>query len=1282
MSTQAEELMRASMVPFIATGAEGEWSQLPLTDFRLVNTLPEPRPATEKTEAFLRYGTAALWLRIVAWDSQIDRLNKGVPDEPDAVDNPLEWTGDVIEVFVQTADDEPIHHFAFNPNGARWDSGPGGVAWNGRWQVKTEILEDRWESIVRIPFTDLQPIGGGFRGTPASGSTWRGNVCRVHKRLAEFSTWSPTQKGFGNRAHFGALTFGERIGHDLTIQALDTGAELGLHNRLQLRVQNNGDQPRRLRARFALASPGAAEPQLLEAAAEPAAGEQTTLTLGDYALEPVGDCVATLTLTVDDEEWILAERTIATWPLPASLAALREFTRRSEAHPAQLREDPELSTVGARIASLHEGAAELARLHAAKAYIEAVALAERLMPELRELDLLVANQVAPLLWRRTATGHGTLATGIMSASDKFFHDEPFRGIFTTRIAMLVAGNEAESAQIVLFPNEPVDNVIVEWSALNDATGNPLGADLIECHLVGDVWVSGPYSGRPEGRFWPDVLLPQAAGTPFALERPSAVMLTVRAPAGQAPGTYRGEWRLKRQGTLLARLELQVEVLPFSLPEPGTFRSDWWVSEHHVRGIYGQGIDEAFYAKLAETLGRYRMAPQLDRGVLLRHLDFTRRTDGTFAVDCTRLAPFVRIEVEAGRTHWNLGFEGSRFPNVLQQFARLPVRDEATGESAPAGDAAAEAMLRAYLTAMTEQLTTVFGIPPERLYCSLGDEPWDESQKADLRRFGELVAQATPAKRLAAGTHPGMGLDDVIDTWVPQIRQHDPAHYPPGSEVHWYTCLDKAPLPNMHIVAAGVDPRIQAWLAWKDGVTGFLYWSSIYWGTSDQYIAYAKAGGRSDEQRWVNPNWPQPFANQPFPGDATFFYPAPDGVVPTLRAQAYRDGIDDYDYLERLDALHRQHLQNRGKLPEPVNAMVRDLLQLPAEVAQSTRHWTHSGETLDRYREQIARAIVLLQRLQNEPAATTLDLHALGVVGDGIADDTIVLQYAIADAVRRGATLFIPRGIYRITAPLKVPMGSYSIRRAVHITSDWATILADHPMPACLDIDAASHLTIERLHLDGNGMADVGFAGFKISGRQAVISQVTVRGTRDAGFRLEKCQGATFRSCAAAGNRGVGWELIDCNAAVLDACGAQNNGSHGFVIRAKDFSAGCTLHDLWSESNGGDGVRVVEGVASPVVLRDGWLEGNGGDGVRLAGKNAVVTGLGVTGSGNGENRAIRLTATAAGCYVHGCFVQNGPGSPNYAHIRVEGPRDQLDQRHRVIDNFGRYRGNPVQPELAD
>jgi hypothetical protein len=133
-------------------------------------------------------------------------------------------------------------------------------------------------------------------------------------------------------------------------------------------------------------------------------------------------------------------------------------------------------------------------------------------------------------------------------------------------------------------------------------------------------------------------------------------------------------------------------------------------------------------------------------------------------------------------------------------------------------------------------------------------------------------------------------------------------------------VDHPPLPNPTVIdRQGIESRILPWLAWVDRVEGIFYSQTADW----------------DE----NP-WDTPFTNRLSNGNGYFFYPPKDAslafdpcdplsnrLVPSIRLELLREGMEDYAYLRLL---------NGGKPRIGIANPVDDLLAgfLPSRTAFS------------------------------------------------------------------------------------------------------------------------------------------------------------------------------------------------------------------------------------------------------------------------------------------------------------------------------------------------------------
>lgn len=134
----------------------------------------------------------------------------------------------------------------------------------------------------------------------------------------------------------------------------------------------------------------------------------------------------------------------------------------------------------------------------------------------------------------------------------------------------------------------------------------------------------------------------------------------------------------------------------------------------------------------------------------------------------------------------------------------------------------------------------------------------------------------------------------IDIWMPTIsnyqvqRAHD-RQLNHAEQVWWYFLYgDRPPLPNPTVIdRPGIEARIIPWLAWLERVEGLVYYA-----TTD----------------WAPDPWLQPWINDGN-GDGFMFYPPKDGtiafdacnaqsnrLVPSIRWELLREGMEDYEYL--------------------------------------------------------------------------------------------------------------------------------------------------------------------------------------------------------------------------------------------------------------------------------------------------------------------------------------------------------------------------------------------------
>ncbi|HEX40593.1 MAG TPA: DUF4091 domain-containing protein, partial [Phycisphaerales bacterium] len=205
------------------------------------------------------------------------------------------------------------------------------------------------------------------------------------------------------------------------------------------------------------------------------------------------------------------------------------------------------------------------------------------------------------------------------------------------------------------------------------------------------------------------------------------------------------------------------------------------------------------------------------------------------------------------------------------------------------------------------------------YIYLKDEPNTEEDYRYVQQWGRAIRQAQSIAKVLVveqtWTEPGKGGADsawgdlygAVDIWCPLFSLHrqDSAlqRRALGETVWTYTALCQGPpTPWWHIDYPLLNYRVPAWMAWRDGMKGLLYWGGMsYWNqTDDPWMRppiYIGRGALQQGRKDILYN-----------GEGSLVYPAHDvgydGIVPTIRLKALRDAIEDYEYLAILERLGR------------------------------------------------------------------------------------------------------------------------------------------------------------------------------------------------------------------------------------------------------------------------------------------------------------------------------------------------------------------------------------------
>jgi len=228
------------------------------------------------------------------------------------------------------------------------------------------------------------------------------------------------------------------------------------------------------------------------------------------------------------------------------------------------------------------------------------------------------------------------------------------------------------------------------------------------------------------------------------------------------------------------------------------------------------------------------------------------------------------------------------------------------------------------------------------YIYVRDEPNDAEAYEYVRQWAALIHEATPKLNVLCTeqtitSNPEWGdLYGAVDTWVPlwALYHEETAaeRLAKGERLWGYTalCQGKQPSPYWQLDFPVLNYRIPLWINWRHGITGLLYWTTVYW--------------RQTPDPWTDPLTYGRDRSRGYNSEGSLFYPGAqagfDGPVASIRLKMIREGMEDYEYFRIL-----AERGGKGLADETVRA-----------IARSWFDWDADPTHLMAARERIAEAI--------------------------------------------------------------------------------------------------------------------------------------------------------------------------------------------------------------------------------------------------------------------------------------------------------------------------------------
>ena len=521
--------------------------------------------------------------------------------------------------------------------------------------------------------------------------------------------------------------------------------------------------------------------------------------------------------------------------------------------------------------------------------------------------------------------------GIADGTTKIFREpELFSGMRSTQVQVRLARNETEAFQVALYrPREPLTDVRIEASELTREDGQArLDSRSIRLRQVGYVETEKPdYPVRYVG-WWPDPLVDASS---FRVEsgRVQPIWVTIHTTADTPPGHYRGMLTVSAAEAQPVQLTLEVTVWDFTLPVTSHLRTAFDFYPARLRRAYEEFLPEA-YAKWKDRMGELQHRYFLD---LVEH-----RLSPVWNVDVLNDPAFdqqIVAYLNRGLTAFGIGTRGGSFdnnwpadPSELDRVV-LPYRDMAEYLRRRGW------LDRAYIYTYDEP-----GIGDPKVAKAAEAVHWADPQLKNLVVVHELN---DPAKRPEWWRHVDIVCvhnTAVTESYLDTLRQW-------GKEIWLYVSGPTPPYPTLVLDYPVMAARILPWMCWKARATGLLYWCVNFW-TKDPW------------QDPANTKWGQN-------ANGSLLYPGPEGPVDSIRLEALRDGMEDYEYLVLLQQAVARVTSAPSLADQPsvqtLLSQARRLLAIDPALAESMRVYSEDSAVLQRNRSAIAELIEQLERVR-------------------------------------------------------------------------------------------------------------------------------------------------------------------------------------------------------------------------------------------------------------------------------------------------------------------------------
>lgn len=500
--------------------------------------------------------------------------------------------------------------------------------------------------------------------------------------------------------------------------------------------------------------------------------------------------------------------------------------------------------------------------------------------------------------------------------DKIYEDDEK---LEPKLQISMAKNEIEGGQLIITPKYDVNSYNITTTDLVNTQGDKILKDQIKIYNQKYILVDTKVSPNPEFTegYIPDAILPFEKAIEYGENKISkncnqGIYITVETTKETKSGIYKAVFKLEVDKTVFY-IDVIVNVWDFAISD-----------ETHARSVFAIWQDDIMAGELDSTYSMYEKYGEmlLDHRLSPLYPITEDETLESFIEGAIRATQDVRATAyQIKYTHQandEFGYEVdyNDLKNTLKLLIKnsnenLYLLDKAVyyfGDiiDEPQNDPSGKTLKLAQrvLNKVNEVEELVYA---ELLAEGFFNDKSEEFKNKILKGLRSIPNLLTTAKNSM--------FDGGIGTYVPTIDNFDSPndieYYQEQKELNgnlwWYTCVWPVyPYASYHIDDSLLGARLLSYMQYDYGIDGNLYWATTLYRKIQ-----LNSKGEGNITRPTDPyNDPKRMSDRySANGDGYLFYPGRpygiDGPVSSLRLEAIRDGLEEYEYLYYLDTVCQQ-----------------------------------------------------------------------------------------------------------------------------------------------------------------------------------------------------------------------------------------------------------------------------------------------------------------------------------------------------------------------------------------